>query len=258
MQLDVADRWFVRSAEGAGITRLHEPHVHPLIRCNIFHVRGRDRDLIVDTGVGVASVRAELADVLDRPVIAVATHVHYDHVGGLHEFDTRMMHHLEAPRMADYRAEIATLRRSDFTTAELDFLAEIGYPISAPYLIDALPEAGFDPDRFSMTEATITTELDDGDRIDLGDRSFEVLHLPGHSPGNIGLWEEATGVLFTGDAVYDGPLIDALPGSDIDDYLATMVRLRQLPARVVHGGHEPSFGRLRLIELIDAYLAARV
>jgi hypothetical protein len=36
-----------------------------------------------------------------------------------------------------------------------------------------------------------------------------------------------------------------------------MKRLRDLPVDVVHGGHEPSFGRARLIELCDAYLAKR-
>ena len=64
-------------------------------------------------------------------------------------------------------------------------------------------------------------------------------------------------MLFSGDAIYDGPLLDELPGSDIPDYVATMKRLRDLPVDVVHGGHEPSFGRARLIELCDAYLAKR-
>ena len=51
--------------------------------------------------------------------------------------------------------------------------------------------------------------------VDIGNRHFEVLHLPGHSPGSIGLWEEASGTLFSGDAVYDGPLLDELPTSNI-------------------------------------------
>ena len=46
-----------------------------------------------------------------------------------------------------------------------------------------------------------------------------------------------------------------LDGSDIDDHVATMQRPRALPVTVVHGGHEPSFGRPRLIEICDAYLA---
>jgi len=63
--------------------------------------------------------------------------------------------------------------------------------------------------------------------------------------------------LFSGDAVYDGPLLDQLEDSNVGDYRRTMERLRQLPVEVVHGGHDPSFGRARLIEIIDHYLASR-
>ena len=107
-----------------------------------------------------------------------------------------------------------------------------------------------------MTPATPTALLHEGDLLDLGDRVFTVLHLPGHSPGSIGLWEAETGILFSGDAVYrDGPLLDALPGSDVDAYIRTMHRLRDLPVRTVHGGHDPSFGRPRLLEVVEAYVA---
>jgi glyoxylase-like metal-dependent hydrolase (beta-lactamase superfamily II) len=99
--------------------------------------------------------------------------------------------------------------------------------------------------------------IQDGDEIDLGDRCFEVIHLPGHSPGSIGLWEQATGTLFSGDAIYDGPLLDELPESSIHDYCQTMERLLGLPVNVVHAGHDPSFGRDRLHELARAYLRRR-
>lgn len=254
--LRIADRWFRRLSHPDGVTQLTEPHVHPLIRCNIFHVRGRDRDLVVDTGLGAASLLDELVDVIDRPVIAVATHIHYDHVGGLHEFDTRVMHRLEAPRMNPYR-EFSGLARHHFDDVTLNFLAEIGYGIGDDLLIDALPSPGYDPDSFQITPTDPNLVVDDGDRLDLGDRSFAVMHLPGHSPGNIGLWEEPTGTLFTGDAIYDGPLLDSLPDSNVEHYLETMERLRGTPARIVHGGHDPSFGRDRLVELIDLYVTSR-
>lgn len=102
--------------------------------------------------------------------------------------------------------------------------------------------------------AQVTRIVEEGDTVDLGDRSFEVLHLPGHSPGSIGLWEAHTQILFSGDAIYDGPLLDTLDHSNVADYIGTMLRLRELPARIVHAGHEPSFGRERLIALADAYL----
>jgi glyoxylase-like metal-dependent hydrolase (beta-lactamase superfamily II) len=256
MPLRVADRWFERESADDGITRLWEPHVHPLLRCNVYHVRGRDRDLVVDTGAGVASVRDEIADLVDKPVLALATHIHWDHVGGLHEFDDRCMHRIEASRMNPYD-EFATLRRDDFPQFVLDALAADGYAIEGEHLIDALPHAGYEVADYAIVPVSPTRELEEGDAIDLGDRRFEVMHLPGHSPGSTGLFEERTRTLFSGDAIYDGPLIDDLPDSCISDYVDTMKRLRDCPAVVVHGGHEPSFDGARLVEIADHYLARR-
>jgi hypothetical protein len=76
--LPVAARWFERSRVDEVTTLITEPHVIALMRCNIWHVRGRDHDLLVDTGMGLCSVAGELAGLIDKPVIAVATHGHDD------------------------------------------------------------------------------------------------------------------------------------------------------------------------------------
>ena len=122
-------------------------------------------------------------------------------------------------------------------------------------LLDALPRAGYDVDTYAVTPRQANHTLVDGDVLDLGDVAFEVLHLPGHSPDSIGLFDRASAVLFSGDAVYDGPLLDGFYDGYAEQYTATMERLRALPVDVVNGGHEASFGRDRLIELCDAYLA---
>jgi len=251
----IAERWFERQSFSDGVTRLLEPHVHPLLRCNIWHVRGRDRDLVIDTGLGVAPVRDALAELIDRPVTAVATHIHWDHVGGLHEFSDRLMHRLEAARMETYE-EFHTIRSADFPAEIVEALSELGYPIETELLIDALPHEGYDPASYAITPTLPNIVVEEGEAVDLGDRRFEVWHLPGHSPGSIGLWEEKTRTLFSGDAIYDGPLIDDLPDSSVADYVTTMKRLHDAPADVVHGGHEESFGRERLVELAGRYLEA--
>ncbi|MGO9449786.1 MAG: MBL fold metallo-hydrolase [Candidatus Binataceae bacterium] len=255
MMLKVAERWFERRAMGAGVTWIWEPHVESFIRCNIWHVRGRDRDLIIDTGSGLSPLRAAIADLIDRPVIAVATHIHYDHVGGLHEFDARWMHRIEAPRMNPYR-EFHPIRVSDFPQSFRDYFSARD-SARGDLLVDAIPAAGWTPDDYRIASTTPTRQLVEGDAVDLGDRTFEVMHLPGHSPGSIGLWEKPSGILFSGDAIYDGALLDMLPDSSVDDYLRTMTRLRDLPVTIVHGGHEPSFGRERMVAIADAYLRSR-
>ncbi len=238
-----------------GVTWLYEPHVDSFLRCNMWHVRGRHRDLIIDTGSGLSPLRVAIVGLVERPVAAVATHIHYDHVGGLHEFDVRLMHRLEAPRMNPYR-EFHPLRVSDFPASFRDYFSARN-PELSDLLIDALPSAAWKPEDYEIVSTTLTRLLDEGDVIDLGDRGFEVMHLPGHSPGSIGLWEARTGILFSGDAIYDGALLDIMPDSNVADYVRTMKRLRALPVTIVHGGHEPSFDHARMMQIAADYLRSK-
>ena len=247
----MAERWFEHETVDEGVLRIREPNVDPFLQANLFLVRGRDRDLMVDAGLGIGSLRVELAELFERPVTAVGTHRHFDHTGGLHEFDEVVVHRDDADAVANARG-FASLRIEDYPPEELS-----GYDPPAS-LLTALPHEGFEVATYAVTPVTPTRVVEEGDVIDLGDRTFTVLHLPGHTPGEIGLWEEATRMLFAGDCVYEsGVLLDELPESDIGDYVRSMERLREVPARVVHGGHDDPFGRERLLELIDGYVRAR-
>src|SRR5882672_765723 len=208
MPVEIADRWFETRRIDDDITLLWEPHVIPLMRCNIWHVRGRDRDLLIDTGMGISSLKEATRPLIDKPVIAVATHTHADHIGGHYEFDDCLVHRDEADRLSSPKGR-GTLRRSEFAPDELKMLEVAGYSV-AETLITALPHAGYDLAEYRIRPASPTRLVEEGSIVDTGDRSFEVLHLPGHSPGSIGLWEPSTGTLFSGDAIYDGPLLDKL------------------------------------------------
>lgn len=249
--LPVADRWWHRASVSPHVTRIREPHVTRLLRCNIWHVRGSRRDLLVDTGLGVAPLRSAFPDLFAREPIVIATHAHHDHVGGLHEFRERQGHRLEAALVAE--PPEGSLLAADLSADEHRHLLEVGYEVPDVF-VDAVPDAGYDVKGYLAAAAPLTDVVDAGDVIDLGDRRFVVLHLPGHTPGSIGLFEEASGSLFSGDAIYDGPLLDGLPESDPTAYVRTMKELLDLPVRVVYAGHDAVFGRDRLTQLATQYI----
>ena len=255
-ELAVAEPWYTVEAVGDGITMLTEPHVARLWRANIFVISGRDRAVVVDTGMGVARLRPVVATLTDRPITLFTTHSHLDHIGAHPEFaDCQILVHateagtLRAPTGPvglDY-ASLSQAKRAEYRAA--------GFSTDG-LMVDAVP-AGVEISGHRFEGASATRLVEEGDVVDLGDRQFEVLHLPGHSPGSLGLWEAATAILIAGDAIYDGILIDTTDDADIPTYLRTMERLRTLPARVVHAGHKRAFGRARMIEIADGYIASR-
>ena len=110
----------------------------------------------------------------------------------------------------------------------------------------------FRRDRRTTPPTEATSFVDEGDTIDLGDRSFVALHTPGHTDGSICLWEEASGTIFTGDAIY----VDARLGwEDPEAFAASLVRLRGLDIRIAHSGHGRSFDASDLRGTVDGTLA---
>jgi glyoxylase-like metal-dependent hydrolase (beta-lactamase superfamily II) len=232
-----AEDWYRVRTQDHGITHIDEHHIDPFYRCNIWHVRGRDRDLLVDSGMGVVSLVGQVPWLREREVLAVASHAHFDHVGNHHEFAHRACHPAEAHILAE--------PRGDWNLADRFAIVD---------MFTALPPGGYEQANYQVLPSPATQLVEHGDVIDLGDRVFEVLHVPGHSPGSIALWEAKTGVLLSGDAVYDGPLVDDAYHSDLPVYLETMQRLAALPVTVVHGGHFGSFGRDRFKALIGDFV----
>ncbi|MEQ8664122.1 MAG: MBL fold metallo-hydrolase [Rhodospirillales bacterium] len=231
-----ANAWYEVRTVGDGVTYIGEPHIKEFYRCNVWHVRGRDRDMLVDSGMGVVSLREHVPLVTEKPCVAVASHTHFDHVGCHHEFEERLVHPAEADIMA--QPTRANTLAEDYVRDDI---------------FTALPPEPYTSTEYAVKRAPATRLIDEGDIVDLGDRVFEVLHTPGHSVGEIMLWEKATGVLFSGDMIYDGPLIDG----DVPTYVEQMKRIYDLPVRVVHGGHFPSFDGDRYRELIRAYVAEK-
>jgi glyoxylase-like metal-dependent hydrolase (beta-lactamase superfamily II) len=100
-----AAHWYETIRMSHDVTLIHEPWIKPFFRCNMWYVRGRDRDLLFDTGLGHFSLRDHVALVTERAPICVASHTHFDHIGCHHEFGERCVHEAEAEILADPRNE---------------------------------------------------------------------------------------------------------------------------------------------------------
>jgi len=233
--------WFAVADLGGGLFRIHEPHVHRFFRANIFLLHGRDADLLIDFGMGLRPL-APLVTQLSSgaPLIAAATHSHADHIGGFHEFSDRRAHSSEA-------SVCATMPESETFAAMFRALDE---PVAIP------PSPDWRKDDYRIAPSPLSTTLEEGDTIDLGDRRFDVLHLPGHSPGCIGLLDRENGLFFPGDAIYRGKLVDDLSHSDKAAYRATMARIATLDVTIAHGGHNEALSAEEMRAIALAYLSA--
>lgn len=233
------EEWYRQVEYDDGVTLIDEPHLVEFFRANIWHVRGRDRDLLLDSGMGVVNLREQVELLNVRPILAVASHTHFDHIGCHHEFETRLVHPAEADILAHPTGD-NTLSR-----------------VVTDAVFTRLPPEPFDSSAYAVLPAPAQRLLEDGDEIDLGDRVFRVIHTPGHSPGGIALFEDETGILISGDIVYDGNLLKDVPNSNDEDYRRSMELLLDLPVSVVHGGHNESYGRDRHRQIIEEWLAAK-
>jgi glyoxylase-like metal-dependent hydrolase (beta-lactamase superfamily II) len=252
VRLSVRRPWFASETVGGGVTRLWEPYVDPFLESNVWHVRGSKRDLVVDAGNGVGPLAPAIGALsAGRPVVAVVTHAHFDHVGGLGEFDDRRCHELDAGMPAPGPLR---LMRDDFPDWLIEDYRYYGSELPLAVALRALPAPGFEPTTWATPRTQATSFVGDGDVIDLGDRAFEVIHTPGHTPGSICLWDAVDRTLFSGDAFY----VDAPLGwEDAEAFAASLVRLRDLPVRVAHTGHGRSVGGDEVRREIDGWLDDR-
>ena len=207
---------------------------------NAFLVLGRDRDLLYDTGMGIASVADALDDVRraerlpDKPLTVVLSHNHLDHNGGIADF-------------------------GEIWTADNDWARKrlrLGVPPGSfeAYWADlrthpgvAAPD-GYDPSAQTVAPYPLSRVryLTDGQQIDLGDRAFTVVRTHAHSPDGIALYDPLGQLFFGGDAFY-GPdylVTDmALLAADLERAAALPVRWHyashgaQLIAAMRHGKH---------------------
>ena len=179
---------------------------------------GRERSLLIDSGLGIGDISLPVRALTAGPVAAVATHVHWDHIGGHRYFSERYAH----------RAELSWLTGA--------------FPLSTETVRQMVVErcdlpAGFDVGAYELFRGRPTRLLEDGELLDLGGRTVQVLHTPGHSPGHLCFWEAERGFLFSGDLAYLDTLFAYYPSTDPQAYLASLERVAALPVRRIWPGH---------------------
>ncbi len=147
MTLPIREDWFEVAEVEPGVRMITEPATHALILANAWLVDGQDRDLLVDTGNGIAPIRPFVDGLRadpTKPIVAVATHGHQDHAGGLWEFDERVAH---AGDTEDVERPFPLIRGADVWPAVADAMAWEGFPVT-DVLVTAVPAPDWDHEVF--------------------------------------------------------------------------------------------------------------
>ena len=229
--------WFEVYQVGAGTFALLEPrHYEEVIS---YLILGADRAVLLDTGMGIGDISAEVARLTDLPVVVVNSHSHYDHAGDNYRFTEVWAF--------DNDAEVARLESGLGRAECVRFLSSDSY-------LDLPPD--FDPKTYEIRPAPVTRRLRHLESIDLGRRTLTVHHTPGHNPGSLCLTDNRDGLLFTGDTFYPGMLYGHFHDSDFDLYLQSMRVLVGLLDQVTHlcpAHNEAYVPKDRLLQVLDAF-----
>lgn len=205
----VRNDWFEVYRVDPGVFAIYEPFQFQEVISYL--ILGSDRALLFDTGLGIGKISEVVAELTALPVTVLNSHTHYDHVGGNAEF-----------------AQILALDTPYTRKNSQGFPHEVlAGEVSPEALCRALP-GGFDSASFHTRAWTPSTWIRDGDRIELGGRSLEVIAVPGHTPDAVALLDRANGLLWTGDTYYEGPIWLYVPETDLDGYQRSLARLAPL------------------------------
>jgi glyoxylase-like metal-dependent hydrolase (beta-lactamase superfamily II) len=227
-----------------GVFAIYEPHQFE--ETIGYLITGEKQALLFDTGMGISNVKKVVDELTKLPVIVLNSHTHNDHVGGNWQFETV------------YGMD------TDFTRANARGSREEAQSELEPGSICGDLPKGFDAKAYATKPWHISRFLHDGDKLDLGGRTIEIISTPGHTPDAICLLDRANGLLFTGDTYYPAPIWLYRPETDLDAYVASVKRLAALAPEIklVIGAHNipvasPSV-LPRLVAAIEAVRAGKV
>ena len=187
-------------------------------------VLGTDRAALIDTGMGVGSLKQYVKQATDLPVFVINTHGHPDHCGGNAEFDETWIN----PADHDVFEKMASL---EFRTDDISRMPG-GAELAAGLQPTAPPPA----------------PLTDGQTFDLGGRILKIIFAPGHTHGSLSVYDEKTGTLFTGDNAMTRVSLHEWNSATLSEYRDTLKKLIALKPAKIMGGHRPNVNEPELLE----------
>ncbi len=177
------------------------------VNCYILGDEDTREAVVIDPGGNARDILASIEKHQLRVVAIVNTHAHFDHVGALHSIRAET----GAPFVL-HEDEVAMLRAAQSSAA----MFGLSIPSQSP------------PERL----------VKDGDHVDVGNISLQVLHTPGHTPGGICLLNEKH--VFVGDTLFQGSIGRTdFPGGDYGTLMRS-IREKLLPLpddTIIHPGH---------------------
>lgn len=216
-------------------------------------VVGSEGALLLDTGIAgtvtttLEPALRELGVAAESVVEVIDSHADVDHYGGNAEaralFPRARLraHPLDRPLIESWR-RIAAERYGWYRAYGLD------YPAASWEWLE----------RAAGPDVALDGEVCEGEVIDLGGVAVEVLHLPGHSLGHLGLLEARSGTAVIADAAMgrgfpdlDRRLLSPPPYLDPTAYRRTIARLRELAPRVLGTAHFPTLEAEEAADFLD-------
>jgi len=211
-RVSAPDPWFEVYKIRPGVFAIYEPRQAEEVISYL--IVGTRKAILFDTGLGIGNIRKVVTALTPLPVSVVNSHTHNDHVGDNWRF-----------------GEIYGMDM-DFTRANARGSRDDAQAELAPdQLCGDLPP-GFDLRGYSTRPFRISHWLHDGERLDLGGRTLEIVATPGHTPDSISLLDAPNGLLFPGDTYYPGPIFLYRPETDLDAYQHSVERLAALAPKL--------------------------
>lgn len=188
-----------------------EPHCYLLC--------GTNRSVLIDTGLGVKSIRAEVEKITSSPIVVLTTHAHWDHIGSHEYFENIAIHELEKGWLETQFPLPLQVVKNNLILKSCDF------------------PPSFHLDDYHIFKGKISEILHDDDIIDLGNRQLRVIHTPGHSPGHCCFYESDRGLLYSGDLVYCGCLDAFYPTTNPEHFLQSIRKVQELRVNRILPAH---------------------